>query len=64
MMAGIKALSTVKTPVEFVEVQQNIMALSIDAAVLDWSNITKLTLSVLFGAIEPVKCSSSQQHNS
>ena len=52
--AAIQALSSVKTPVEFFEVQQKLVKDGFEAAVADSRAIAELTTSVLTSAFEPV----------
>jgi len=55
LSASIQAFSTVKTPAEFVELQQKLIADSIEASANDWSNIAKLTIAVFSSAFEPMQ---------
>ncbi len=52
---AIKALSSVKSPTEFVEVQQKLIKDGVQAAVADSQNIAHLTTAVFTAAFEPVK---------
>jgi phasin family protein len=52
---ALKALSSVKTPVEFVELQAKLVKEGFDAAITDSRAITELTTSVFTEAFEPVK---------
>jgi phasin family protein len=55
VMAAIQALSAVKTPAEFMELQQRLIKESVDAAVRDSQHIAQLTAAVFTAASEPVK---------
>jgi hypothetical protein len=55
VMAAIQALSAVKTPAEFIELQQRLIKESVDAAVRDSQHIAQLTAAVFTAASEPVK---------
>ena len=52
---ALKEMSTVKTPVEFFEVQQKLIKESFDAAVSDSRAIAELTASVLSASAEPMQ---------
>jgi phasin family protein len=52
---AVKALSSVKSPVEFVELQAKLVKEGFDAAIADSRAITELTTSVFTAAFEPVK---------
>ncbi|CUW40811.1 conserved protein of unknown function(containing Phasin domain,18-118; containing Phasin, subfamily 1,39-123) [Magnetospirillum sp. XM-1] len=52
---AVKALSSVKSPVEFVELQAKLVKEGFDAAVADSRAIAELTTSVFTAAFEPVK---------
>ena len=52
---AIKALSAVKSPAEFVEVQQRLIKDGVEAAVSDSRHIAQLTTAVFTAAFEPVK---------
>ena len=52
---ALKEMSTVKTPVEFFEVQQKLIKENFDAAVSDSRGIAELTASVFSAAAEPMK---------
>jgi hypothetical protein len=52
---AIHALSSVKNPSEFIEVQQKLINEGVQAAVADSQNIAKLTTAVFTAAFEPVK---------
>ncbi len=53
--ASIQALSSVKTPQEFFEVQQKLVKEGFEAAVADSRAITELTTSVFTAAFEPMQ---------
>jgi hypothetical protein len=55
LSVSIQAFAAVKTPAEFIELQQKLINESVDAAAHDWSNIAKLTLAVFIGAFEPIQ---------
>ncbi len=55
VMAAIQALSAVKSPAEFIELQQKLIKDGVDAAVWDSQHIAKLTNAVFTAASEPVK---------
>jgi hypothetical protein len=55
VMAAIQALSAVKTPAEFMELQQRLIKESVDAAVRDSQHIAQLTAAVFTAASKPVK---------
>jgi hypothetical protein len=55
LTAAIKALSAVKNPAEFMEVQQKLIKDGVQAAVSDSQNIAHLTAAVFTAAFEPVK---------
>ena len=55
LTASIQALAAVKSPTEFVELQQKLIKEGVDAAVADSSKIAELTTSVFTAAFEPVK---------
>jgi len=52
---SIKALTAVKTPQEFVELQQKLMTESIATAVEDGKNIGELTKAAFTAAFEPIR---------
>ena len=52
---AVKALTSVKSPVEFVELQAKLVKEGFDAAVADSRAIAELTTSVFTAAFEPVK---------
>ena len=55
LTASIQALATVKSPTEFIELQQKLIKEGVDAAVSDSQNIAKLTAAVFTAAFEPVQ---------
>lgn len=55
LTASIQALATVKSPVEFIELQQKLIKEGVDAAVIDSKNIADLTTAVFTAAFEPVQ---------
>jgi phasin family protein len=55
LTAAIQALSAVKNPVEFVELQQKLIKEGVEAAISDSRHIAQLTSAVFTTAFEPVK---------
>ena len=55
LTASIQALATVKSPNEFVELQQKLVKEGVEAAVADSREIADLTASVFTNAFAPVK---------
>jgi phasin family protein len=55
MTAAMQALATVKSPTEFIELQQKLVKESLEAAVRDSQHIAQLTSAVFTTAFEPVK---------
>jgi hypothetical protein len=55
LTAAIRALTAVKKPTEFIELQQRLIKDGVDAAVRDSQNIAQLTAAVFTAAFEPVK---------
>ena len=55
LTASIQALSTVKSPAEFVELQQKLVKEGVESAVADSREIAELTTAVFTAAFEPVK---------
>ena len=55
LTAAIQALTAVKKPTEFIELQQRLIKDGVDAAVRDGQNIAQLTAAVFTAAFEPVK---------
>ncbi|CAA7621777.1 putative phasin [Candidatus Terasakiella magnetica] len=55
LTASIQALAAVKSPTEFVELQQKLVKEGVDAAVADSRNIAELTNAVFTAAFAPVQ---------
>ncbi|CAA7627587.1 phasin family protein [Magnetospirillum sp. SS-4] len=55
LAAGIKTLASVKSPVEFFEVQQKLVKEGFESALADSRAIAELTTSVFTAAFEPVQ---------
>ena len=55
LTAAMEALAAVKSPAEFMELQQRLIKEGVEAAVSDSSHIAKLTNAVFTAAFEPVK---------
>ena len=55
LTAAIQALSAVKNPTEFMELQQRLIKEGVEAAVSDSQRIAHLTAAVFTAAFEPVK---------
>jgi hypothetical protein len=55
MTKSMRALTAVKTPVEFLELQRRLIAEGVEAAVSDYGRITKLTTAVFAAAFEPIQ---------
>lgn len=55
LTAAIQALSAVKNPAEFIELQQRLIKDGVEAAVSDSQRIAHLTAAVFTAAFEPVK---------
>ncbi len=55
LTAAIQALSAVKSPTEFIELQQRLIKDGVEAAVSDSRRIAQLTTAVFTAAFEPVK---------
>ena len=55
LTAAVQALSAVKSPTEFIELQQKLIKDGVEAAVADSRHIAQLTTSVFTAAFEPVK---------
>jgi hypothetical protein len=55
LTSAIQSLSAVKTPAEFLSVQQKLLADGVEAVVADSQTIAKLTIAVFTAAFEPVK---------
>ena len=52
---SIQALTQVKSPVEFMALQQKLITEGVSAAISDSSNMAKLTASVFISALQPAK---------
>ncbi|MGC9271507.1 phasin family protein [Acidiphilium sp.] len=52
---AMKSLASVKTPAEFIELQQKLIKQGVEAAVADSRHIATLTTTVFTTAFEPVK---------
>ena len=55
LSAAVQALSAVKSPTEFIELQQRLIKEGVEAAVADSRHIAQLTTAVFTAAFEPVK---------
>jgi phasin family protein len=55
LTAAMQALAAVKSPAEFIELQQRLTKEGVEAAVSDSQRIAQLTTSVFTAAFEPVK---------
>ena len=55
LTAAIQALLPVKSPTEFIELQQRLIKDGVEAAVSDSHRIAQLTTAVFTAAFEPVK---------
>ncbi|HTR17775.1 MAG TPA: phasin family protein [Acetobacteraceae bacterium] len=55
MAAAVQALSSVKNPTEFFELQQKLIKEVVEAAMTDSQRIATLTAAVFTSAFEPVK---------
>ena len=55
LTAAVQALSAVKSPAEFFELQQKLIKDGVEAAVADSRHIAQLTTAVFTAAFEPVK---------
>jgi hypothetical protein len=55
LKSAIQALAAVKSPAQFIEVEQRLIKEGVQAAVSDSQNIAKLTAAVFSAAFEPVK---------
>ncbi len=55
LTASVRALSAVKSPTEFIELQQKLIKDGVEAAVSDSRHIAQLTTSVFTAAFAPVK---------
>ena len=55
LTAAMQALAVVKSPAEFMELQQRLIKEGVEAAVSDSQRIAQLTTAVFTAAFEPVK---------
>ena len=55
LSAAMQALASVKSPTEFLELQQRLIKEGVEAAVSDSQHIAQLTTAVFTAAFEPVK---------
>jgi phasin family protein len=55
LTAAMQALARVKSPAEFIELQQRLIKEGVEAAVSDSRHIAQLTTAVFTAAFEPVK---------
>ena len=55
LTAAMQALAAVKSPAEFIELQQRLIKEGVEAAVTDSRHIAQLTTAVFTAAFEPVK---------
>lgn len=55
LTSSIQALASVKSPAEFIELQQKLIKEGVESAVADSREIAELTQSVFSAAFEPVK---------
>jgi hypothetical protein len=55
LTAAIKALSAIRNPAEFIELQQKLIKDGVQAAMSDSQTIAHLTAAVFTSAFEPVK---------
>ena len=55
LTTSIQALAAVKSPTEFVELQQKLIKEGVESAISDSRKIAELTVSVFTVAFEPVK---------
>jgi len=55
LTAAMQALAAVKSPAEFIELQQRLIKEGVEAAVSDSQHIAQLTTAVFTAAFEPVK---------
>ena len=61
LTAAMQALAAVKSPAEFIELQQRLIKEGVEAAVSDSRQITQLTTAVFTAAFEPVKKQSKRR---
>lgn len=55
LVAALKAMSAVKSPQEFIELQQKLISDGVQSAVADSQTIANLTAAVFTAAFEPMK---------
>ncbi len=55
LSAALRALAAVKSPMEFIELQQRLIKEGVEAAVSESRHITQLTTAAFKAAFEPVK---------
>ena len=55
LTAAIQSLAAVKSPAEFIELQQRLIKEGVEAAVKDGQRIAQLTTAVFTAAFEPMK---------
>ena len=55
LTAAMQALAAVKSPTEFIELQQRLIREGVEAAVKDSQKIAQLTTAVFAAAFEPIK---------
>jgi phasin family protein len=55
LTGAMQALAAVKSPAEFIELQQRLIKEGVEAAVTDSRHIAQLTTAVFTAAFEPVK---------
>jgi phasin family protein len=55
LTAAMQALAAVKSPAQFIELQQRLMKEAVEAAVSDSQHIAQLTAAVFTAAFEPLK---------
>jgi phasin family protein len=55
LTAAMQALAAVKSPAQFIELQQRLIKEGVEAAVSDSQHIAQLTTAVFTAAFEPVK---------
>jgi phasin family protein len=64
LTVAIQSLSTVKSPTEFLEMQQKLFKDNVEAAVGDGQHIADLTTAVFTAAFEPMKTQFEAVHKS
>lgn len=62
LTSSIKAFSAIKTPIECVELQRSLVMEAFDTAVSDFGHISKLTTTLLAGALTPMQKSVEALH--